>query len=135
MIKVQNLVKLFGAKRAVDDITYSVERGEVLGFLGPNGAGKSTTMRMITGFTPPSAGSVSVGGFDMVENPIPAKRLIGYLPENAPAYTDMTVQGFLGFAAEIRGLRGEAKTKAVNRAIEMCFLEGVIHQSVETLSK
>jgi ABC-2 type transport system ATP-binding protein len=135
MIKVQNLAKLFGPKRAVDDISFSVERGEVLGFLGPNGAGKSTTMRMITGFIPPSGGSVTVGGFDMVENPIPAKRLIGYLPENAPAYTDMTVQGFLGFAAEIRGLRGEAKTKAVSRAIEMCFLEGVIHQSVETLSK
>jgi ABC-2 type transport system ATP-binding protein len=135
MIKVQNLTKLFGPKRAVDDISFSVERGEVLGFLGPNGAGKSTTMRMITGFIPPSAGKVTVGGFDMAENPIPAKRLIGYLPENAPAYTDMTVHGFLGFAAEIRGLRGDAKTKAVNRAIEMCFLEGVVHQSVETLSK
>ncbi|HEX4644429.1 MAG TPA: ATP-binding cassette domain-containing protein, partial [Verrucomicrobiae bacterium] len=109
MIKVQNLAKVFGTKRAVDDISFSVERGEVLGFLGPNGAGKSTTMRMITGFIPPSAGTVTVGGHDMVENPIPAKRLIGYLPENAPAYTDMTVHGFLHFAAEIRGLRGEAK--------------------------
>jgi ABC-2 type transport system ATP-binding protein len=135
MIRVQNLVKLFGTKRAVDDISFSVERGEVLGFLGPNGAGKSTTMRMITGFIPPSSGTASVGGFDMVDNPIPAKRLIGYLPENAPAYTDMTVNGFLGFAAEIRGLRGDAKRKAVNRAVEMCFLEGVLHQSVETLSK
>src|SRR5208337_1246458 len=116
MIKVQNLVKLFGPKRAVDDISFSVERGEVLGFLGPNGAGKSTTMRMITGFIPPSAGTVTVGGFDMAEHPIQAKRLIGYLPENAPAYTDMTVYGFLKFVAEIRGLRGEARTKAVNRA-------------------
>src|SRR6185437_10548444 len=103
MIKVQNLVKTFGAKRAVDDISFEVQRGEVLGFLGPNGAGKSTTMRMVTGFIPPSAGSITVGGHDMLENPIPAKRLIGYLPENAPAYTDMTVYGFLGFAAEIRG--------------------------------
>ena len=94
MIKVQELVKTFGAKHAVDGVTFSVERGEVLGFLGPNGAGKSTTMRMITGFIPPTGGSVSVGGFDMVENPIPAKKLIGYLPENAPAYTDMTVHGF-----------------------------------------
>ena len=94
MIKVQNLAKLFGAKRAVDGITFSVERGEVLGFLGPNGAGKSTSMRMITGFIPPSVGTITVGGFDMVEDPIPAKRLIGYLPENAPAYTDMTVSGF-----------------------------------------
>jgi ABC-2 type transport system ATP-binding protein len=135
MIKVQDLTKLFGTKRAVDGVSFSVERGEVLGFLGPNGAGKSTTMRMITGFIPPSAGTVTVGGFDMVENPIPAKRLIGYLPENAPAYTDMTVHGFLNFTAEIRGLRGEAKKKAVSRAVEMCFLETVLHQSVETLSK
>jgi ABC-2 type transport system ATP-binding protein len=135
MIKVHNLAKTFGAKRAVDGVSFSVERGEVLGFLGPNGAGKSTTMRMITGFIPPSAGTVSVGGFDMVENPIPAKRLIGYLPENAPAYTDMTVNGFLNFTAEIRGLRGEQRKKAVSRAVEMCFLESVLHQSVETLSK
>jgi ABC-2 type transport system ATP-binding protein len=112
-----------------------VERGEVLGFLGPNGAGKSTTMRMITGFIPPSAGKITVGGFDVVEQPIPARRLIGYLPENAPAYTDMTVFGFLNFAAEIRGLRGDAKKKAVNRVVETCFLEAVLHQSVETLSK
>ena len=111
MIKVQNLTKVFGPKRAVDDISFTVERGEVLGFLGPNGAGKSTTMRMITGFIPPSAGTVTVGGFNMAENPIPAKRLIGYLPENAPAYTDMTVHGFLSFAAEIRGLRGDAKKR------------------------
>ena len=135
MIKVNNLVKVFGTKRAVDGVSFSVDRGEVLGFLGPNGAGKSTTMRMLTGFIPPSEGSASVGGFDIVEQPIEAKRLIGYLPENAPAYTDMTVIGFLNFAAEIRGLRGETKKKAVNRAVEMCFLEAVLHQSVETLSK
>ncbi len=136
MIKVQDLVKTFGAKRAVDGLSFSVERGEVLGFLGPNGAGKSTTMRMITGFIPPTNGSVSVGGFDMVESPIPAKRLIGYLRLKTPRLTpDMTVNGFLGFAAEIRGLRGEAKQKAVNRVVEMCFLETVLHQSVDTLSK
>jgi len=135
MIKVQNLVKIFGTKRAVDGVSFSVERGEVLGFLGPNGAGKSTSMRMITGFIPPTEGAVTVGGFDMVENPIPAKRLIGYLPENAPAYTDMTVGGFLNFSAELRGLVGDAKKKAVARAIDMCFLEPVRHQSVETLSK
>jgi ABC-2 type transport system ATP-binding protein len=135
MIKVQNLVKIFGTKRAVDDVSFSVERGEVLGFLGPNGAGKSTTMRMITGFIPPSAGTITVGGFDVVDQAIPARRLIGYLPENAPAYTDMTVYGFLHFAAEIRGLRGDAKKRAVARVVEMCFLEAVLHQSVETLSK
>ena len=135
MIKVQNLVKIFGTKRAVDGVSFSVERGEVLGFLGPNGAGKSTTMRMITGFIPPSAGTITVGGFDVVDQAIPARRLIGYLPENAPAYTDMTVYGFLNFAAEIRGLRGDAKKRAVARVVEMCFLEAVLHQSVETLSK
>jgi ABC-2 type transport system ATP-binding protein len=135
MIKVQNLAKVFGTKRAVDDVSFSVNRGEVLGFLGPNGAGKSTTMRMITGFLPPSGGSVSVGGFDIVEHPIEARRLIGYLPENAPAYTDMTVYGFLHFAAEIRGLRGDARKQAVNRVVDMCFLGAVLHQSVETLSK
>ena len=135
MIRVENLVKAFGTKRAVNGISFSVERGEVLGFLGPNGAGKSTSMRMITGFIPPTEGRITVGGHDMAENPIPAKRLIGYLPENAPAYTDMTVQGFLSFSAELRGLRGEAKKKAVARAVEMCFLENVVHQSVDTLSK
>ena len=135
MIKVENLKKAFGAKYAVDGVSFAVERGEVLGFLGPNGAGKSTTMRMIMGFIPPTDGKISVGGFDMAENPIPGKRLMGYLPENAPAYTDMTVHGFLGFAAELRGLAGEAKKKAVGRAVEMCFLESVLHQSVDTLSK
>jgi ABC-2 type transport system ATP-binding protein len=135
MIKVKNLKKSFGANTAVNGVSFSVEMGEVLGFLGPNGAGKSTTMRMLTGFIPPSAGEVSIGGFNMLDNPIPAKRLIGYLPENAPSYTDMTVLGFLRFAAELRGLRGEAKKRAIDRVVEMCFLESVLHQSVETLSK
>src|SRR5437870_11819254 len=135
MIRVQNLTKSFGPKIAVNGVSFTVDRGEVLGFLGPNGAGKSTTMRMITGFIPPSAGNVRIGEFDMIEQPIPAKRLIGYLPENAPAYTDMTVFGFLNFAAELRGLRGEEKKKAIHRVVEMCFLETVLHQSVDTLSK
>src|SRR5258708_20223520 len=102
MIKVNNLAKAFGTKRAVDGISFSIERGEVLGFLGPTGAGKSTTMRMITGFIPPTEGKVSVGGHDMVEDPIPAKRLIGYLPENAPAYADMPAAALLNFAAPVR---------------------------------
>src|SRR5213595_2505368 len=135
MIRVQNLSKSFGPKVAVNGVSFTVERGEVLGFLGPNGAGKSTTMRMITGCIPPSAGTIRIGEFDMIEHPIPAKRLIGYLPENAPAYTDMTVFGFLNFAAELRGLRGEEKKKAIHRVVEMCFLETVLYQSVETLSK
>jgi ABC-2 type transport system ATP-binding protein len=135
MIKVSNLVKTFGPKVAVNRISFEVERGEVLGFLGPNGAGKSTTMRMITGFIPLTEGNITVGGHSIVDNPIPAKRLIGYLPENAPAYPDMTVRGFLSFAAEIRGLRGAEKNKAIDRVVELCFLESVVHQSVDTLSK
>jgi len=135
MIKVENLVKNFGPKLAVNDVTFNVERGEVLGFLGPNGAGKSTTMRMVTGFIPPTAGRITVGGYDMLANPIPAKRLIGYLPENAPSYADMTVQGFLRFTAEMRGLTGDARKQAVNRAVEMCMLENVLYQTIDTLSK
>ena len=135
MIEVRNLQKSFGAKVAVNGVSFTVRKGEVLGFLGPNGAGKSTTMRMVTGFIPPTAGEVSVGGFNMLEDPIPAKRLIGYLPENAPSYGDMNVLGFLGFAAEMRGLRGEAKKRAIERAVEMCFLGSVLHQSIDTLSK
>jgi ABC-2 type transport system ATP-binding protein len=135
MIRIENLVKTFGAKRAVDGISFSVERGEVLGFLGPNGAGKSTTMRMVTGFMPATAGRITVGGHDVAESPLEAKRLIGYLPENAAAYPDMTVHGFLNFAAELRGLSGEARKKAVHRVVELCFLDSVLHQSIDTLSK
>jgi len=135
MIQIQNLVKSFGPKRAVDGVSFNVERGEVLGFLGPNGAGKSTTMRMITGFIPPTGGRVAVGGHDVVESPLEAKRLIGYLPEAAPAYPDMTVHGFLAFAADMRGLTGEVKNKAIARVVELCFLSSVLHQGIETLSK
>src|SRR5438874_13766914 len=104
MIEVRNLHKTFGPMTAVNGVSFKVEMGEVLGFLGPNGAGKSTTMRMITGFIPPSAGEVFVGGIDMLENPLPAKRLIGYLPENAPSYTDRMVHGYVGFSAVRRYL-------------------------------
>lgn len=135
MIKVENLRRTFGPKVAVNNISFSVERGEILGFLGPNGAGKSTTMRMITGFFPPSAGRITVGGHDVVDAPIEAKRLIGYLPENAPSYADMTVWQFLHFTAELRGLQGEARKTAVAKVIDTCFLGSVVHQSVDTLSK
>jgi ABC-2 type transport system ATP-binding protein len=135
MIKIDNLVKSFGKIRAVDGISFTVERGEVLGFLGPNGAGKSTTMRMITGFMPPNEGRVTVGGYDVAESPLDAKRLIGYLPESAASYADMTVRGFLNFAAEMRGLHGAACKKAVERVVELCFLDSVFHQSIDTLSK
>jgi ABC-2 type transport system ATP-binding protein len=135
MIKVENLCKRFGAKLVVNDVSFSVERGEVLGFLGPNGAGKSTTMRMITGYYPPTSGRITIGGFDALENPIEAKRLIGYLPENAPGYVDMTVQGFLNFMAELRGLKGDARKKAVQHAVELCSLKNVLYQTIDTLSK
>src|SRR5882762_10124141 len=111
MIQVENLRKLFGAKAAVDGISFKVEKGEVLGFLGPNGAGKSTTMRMVTGYFSPTSGNITVGGVNMLDNPETAKRSIGYLPENAPLYSDMSVTGFLGFCAELRGLYGAARSK------------------------
>jgi ABC-2 type transport system ATP-binding protein len=135
MIKVENLTKSFGPKLAVDGISFEVEQGEVLGFLGPNGAGKSTSMRMITGYLPPNSGRVVVGGFDVLEQPLEARRLIGYLPENAPIYADMSVHGFLGFCAEMRGLYGGKKKAALDRVIELCFLQRVVNQSVDTLSK
>lgn len=135
MIQVQNLRKEFGAKVAVDNVSFTVEKGEVLGFLGPNGAGKSTSMRMVTGYFRPTAGSIKVGGIDMLENPEQAKRCIGYLPENAPLYSDMTVASFLGFCAEVRGITGAAKSKAIDRVLDLCFLHRVRNQSVDTLSK
>ena len=127
--------KSFGSTHAVRDLDLNVPTGSLCGFLGPNGAGKSTTMRMLTGFIPPTSGRITVGGHDVVEDPLPAKRLIGYLPENAPGYADMTVHGFLNFAAELRGLQGDARKQAVNRAVELCFLESVLYQSIDTLSK
>src|ERR1700721_2778889 len=135
MIIVEKLTKSFGLKLAVDNISFSVEKGEVLGFLGPNGAGKSAIMRMITGFLSPSAGKVSVCGFDVVEQGLKSRSRLGYLPENAPIYSDMSVFGFLGFCAELRGLFGSVKNKAIDRAVQLCFLQPVLFQSVDTLSK
>ncbi len=135
MIHVNNVTKVFGPKRAVDGVSFAVNKGEILGFLGPNGAGKSTTMRMITGYLPPTSGSVEVGGFDVATNPIEAKRLIGYLPENAPAYSDMSVYDFLAFSAAIRGVPAKERKKAIDRVIDLCFLGSVRHQSIDTLSK
>jgi ABC-2 type transport system ATP-binding protein len=135
MIEVENLTKQFGSKRAVDDLTFTVKKGEVLGFLGPNGAGKSTTMRMITGFIPPTSGDARVCGISVIDQPKNAKTRIGYLPESAPLYHDMTVIGFLKFCASVRGLSGSARREAVERAIETCFLTSVARQSIDTLSK
>ncbi|QTN31290.1 ATP-binding cassette domain-containing protein [Akkermansiaceae bacterium] len=135
MIEVAKLSKHFGSKLAVDELSFTVEKGEVLGFLGPNGAGKSTTMRMVTGFLPPSSGDARICGISITENPFAAKSKIGYLPESAPLYNDMTVIGFLKFCASVRKLSGSAKKAAVEKAIETCFLESVAHQSIDTLSK
>lgn len=135
MINVEHLTKMFGAKCAVDDVTFSVKKGEVLGFLGPNGAGKSTSMRMITGYLPPTSGNITVAGFNVADQPLEVRRRIGYLPENAPIYSDMSVFGFLSFCAEMRGLFGPAKRDAIDRVVQLCFLEQVLHQSVDTLSK
>jgi ABC-2 type transport system ATP-binding protein len=135
MINVEHLTKTFGPKCAVDDISFSVAKGEVLGFLGPNGAGKSTSMRMITGYLPATSGSITVAGFDIAQHPLEARRRIGYLPENAPIYSDMSVLGFLSFCAEMRGLFGQPKKSAIDRVVQLCFLERVLHQSVDTLSK
>ena len=135
MIKVENLSKWFGPKRAVDNVSFEVEKGEVLGFLGPNGAGKSTTMRMITGFLPPDGGDVVIGGHSIENAPIKAKSIMGYLPENAPAYGDMTVTVFLKFVASMRGMRGKERAEAVDKVLETCFLQSVRYQPVETLSK
>ncbi len=135
MIEVRGLSKHFGDKKAVDNISFTVKKGEILGFLGPNGAGKSTSMRMITGFIPPTSGTAVIGGSDISEQPIEARKKIGYLPENAPVYPDMTVWDYLGFCAEIRGFRGADCKKKVEDTIEKCFLHDVKHQSISTLSK
>ncbi|MDJ0828369.1 MAG: ATP-binding cassette domain-containing protein [Desulfobacterales bacterium] len=135
MIEVKNMTKFFGIKKAVDDISFNVAKGEILGFLGPNGAGKSTTMRMITGFIPPSGGTAIIGGSDILQHPIAAREKIGYLPENAPVYPDMTVFEYLDFCAQIRGFSGTKRTAKIEETLEKCFLNEVTYQTVNTLSK
>jgi ABC-2 type transport system ATP-binding protein len=135
MIQVENLSRQFGGFTAVDNLSFSVAPGEVLGFLGPNGAGKSTTMKMLTGFLRPSAGSVLVYGHDMWQNPLPAKAMIGYLPEGAPSYGEMTVQGFLDFIAAVRGFRGAEKQRVIVAAADKAALREVMFQTIDTLSK
>ena len=135
MIEIANLSKRFGELIAVDDLSFRVAQGDVLGFLGPNGAGKSTTMKMITGFIAPDAGSVVVGGDDISLRPVEVKRRIGYLPEGAPLYGDMTVKGFLRFVAEIRGYRGAEAGRRLDRAVELVSLGSVLDKAIETLSK
>ena len=135
MIEINNLTKRFAQHTVVDDLSFSVQPGEVLGFLGPNGAGKSTTMKMLTGFLAPTSGSARILGFDIQRQTLKAQRQIGYLPEGAPCYGDMTVRGFLEFIAEVRGFKGAEKRERVAKAVAQVELENVLEQSIETLSK
>lgn len=135
MITLERLTKKFGPILAVDGLTLSVRRGEVLGFLGPNGAGKTTTMRMITGFLPPTSGTAAVGDFDVTRAPIAVRRLIGYLPEGAPLYGDMTPAAFLDFIAGMRGFAGSEKKRRMDWTVETLQLGDVLHRPIDTLSK
>jgi ABC-2 type transport system ATP-binding protein len=135
MIKAENLTKRYDALTAVDAISFEVQPGEVLGFLGPNGAGKTTTMRMIAGFITPTSGTASICGHDVLQNPIAAKQMLGYLPEGAPSYGEMTVSGFLGFIAQLRGLDFGTRKARLAHVVDRLQLGGVLHQSIDTLSK
>jgi ABC-2 type transport system ATP-binding protein len=135
MIEINHLTKSYGALLAVNDISFTVEPGQVLGFLGPNGAGKSTTMKMITGFLTPTTGSIRVCGHDVQSDPIAAKSCMGYLPEGAPSYAEMTVRSFLDFIANIRNLSGEIRVRRLDDVIQRLGLHGVLEQAIETLSK
>ena len=135
MIEINHLTKSYGALKAVDDISFTVEPGQVLGFLGPNGAGKSTTMKMITGFLTPTSGSIRVCGHDVESAPVAAKACMGYLPEGAPSYAEMTVRSFLDFIANVRGLEGELRKRRLDDVIQRLALAGVLEQAIETLSK
>lgn len=135
MIEVDQLTKKFGDFTAVNQLSFTVKPGEVLGFLGPNGAGKSTTMKMITGFLRPTSGQVRIFGHDMWADPLPAKKMMGYLPEGAPSYGEMTVADFLLFIAKVRGLKGAAAKQAIERAVAQAALEAVYKQPIDMLSK
>lgn len=135
LVELKNLHKRYGQLVAVDDVSFSVDRGEVLGFLGPNGAGKSTTMKIVTGFLAPDAGQITVCGYDLTRYPLAVKKNIGYLPEGAPAYPDMTPLAFLEFVADIRGLRGKEKGARIGDTVEKVNLGQVLHQPIDTLSK
>ena len=135
MIEISHLTKRYGSLTAVNDVTFNVEPGQILGFLGPNGAGKSTTMKMIAGFLAPTAGSVRVCGHDVESEPLNAKRMMGYLPEGAPSYGEMTVHAFLNFIADVRELGGDRRKQRLDDVIARLALSRVLEQSIETLSK
>jgi ABC-2 type transport system ATP-binding protein len=135
MIEVSHLVKSYGDLQAVRDVSFKVEKGEILGFLGPNGAGKTTTMRMITGVIPPDQGSIKVAGFDVFEQPMEVKKRIGYLPETPPLYTDMTVRAYLKFVAELKGVPGKARNGEVDRVAERTNCDQFMRRVIGNLSK
>jgi ABC-2 type transport system ATP-binding protein len=135
MIKIDGLTKRYGHHTVVDQLSFSCEAGEVLGFLGPNGAGKSTTMKMLTGFVAPSAGHASVCGHDVQDGTLAVRKRLGYLPEGAPCYAEMTPSSFLNFVADIRELSGQARKTRLDEVIETLHLGPVLQQSIETLSK
>ena len=135
MIKVEQLRRSFGPIVAVDGISFEVGKATVLGFLGPNGAGKSTAMKMLACFLPPDSGSATVCGHDIVAEPIAVRQKLGYLAENAPAYDEMTVGGFLNFICDVRQIGGKARKEAIDRVVGLCSVGSVYHQTIETLSK
>ena len=135
MIKVSNLSKKYVGKPAVDNISFNVESGEIVGFLGPNGAGKTTTIRMLTGYIPPTSGTALIGGYDIFLNSLIAKQKIGYMPENVPLYDDMRVREYLLFRAELKGLRGQDVRKHMNEALELCSIKDIKSQMISSLSK
>ncbi|MFD2229185.1 ABC transporter ATP-binding protein [Alkalimarinus sediminis] len=135
MIQISELTRKFGPFTAVNKVSFDVKPGEVLGFLGPNGAGKSTTMKMITGFLTPTTGEVSVMGQDVTKNPLDAQKQMGYLPEGAPSYGDMTVLNFLRFIGKVRGFKGDELEQRINKVVSQVALSGVLNQRIETLSK
>ena len=135
MISVKKLRRTFGPIVAVDDISFDVAKGEVLGFLGPNGAGKTTAMRMLACFLTPDSGTATVCDHDIIRDPSAVTKSIGYLAENAPAYNEMTVAGFLNFVCDARRITGKAKKEAIDRIVPMCSVGSVYHQTIDTLSK
>ena len=135
MIKVSNLSKKYVGKPAVDNISFNVESGEIVGFLGPNGAGKTTTIRMLTGYIPPTSGTALIGGYDIFLNSLISKQKIGYMPENVPLYDDMRVREYLLFRAELKGLRGQDVRKHMNEALELCSIKDIKSQMISSLSK
>jgi ABC-2 type transport system ATP-binding protein len=134
-LEIRNLTKTYGQQKALDSISFSVGKGEIVGFLGPNGAGKSSTMKIATGFLPPTAGTVMIGGFDIVQEPMKVKRITGYLPEHNPLYLDLYVHEYLGFIGSLYGLRGERLKKRVKEVVQLCGLIPEQNKRIETLSK